>query len=103
MGKATRYIEGWRLGSWGGSLQPDMKSPQFSLGTRQGDGDGPQMPPLLGLERPLTLAPSPALVPAWLPDLVLVGGIERDLRHLGVSVPHLPHGAAGQLDALEQG
>ena len=35
-------------------------------------------------------------------DLVFVGGVERNLCHLGVSVPHLPHGATGQLNTLEQ-
>lgn len=35
--------------------------------------------------------------------LVFVGGVEGDLGHLLVPLPHHPDRAAGQLDALEQG
>lgn len=50
----------------------------------------------------LHFCPSLSPVPMLHPDLVFVGGVERNLCHLGVSVPHLPHGATGQLNTLEQ-
>lgn len=41
--------------------------------------------------------------PAEGPNLVLVGGVEGDLGHLLVLVPHGFDGAAGQLNALQKG
>lgn len=35
--------------------------------------------------------------------LVLIGGVEGDFGHFGVLFSHVPHGAAAQLNALQQG
>lgn len=34
--------------------------------------------------------------------LILIGGVEGDFGHFGVLFSHVPHGAAAQLDALQQ-